>query len=312
MLCLVTGGAGFIGSHLTEALLAKGYQVRVLDDLSTGSLDNLTDIIKQIDFLTGSIQEPEMVARAVEGASLVFHLAALVSVPASIADPQLSVRLNDLGTLNVYRAAVAAGCRRLVFSSSSAVYGGQTPPPHGEEALPAPDSPYAAHKLLGEHYGRMFWPLDGLETVALRYFNVYGPRQAPDSPYSGVISIFMDRLSRQEGATIFGDGEQTRDFVYVSDVVTANLQAAEAREAAGEVFNVGTGRTATINQVYHTLSRLAGSHCPPPSYAPARAGDVKHSAALTAKAKQGLGFEAQVTLEDGLKATWRWFSQRGA
>lgn len=308
MRCLVTGGAGFIGSHLVEALAAQGYEVRVLDNLSKGSRANLATVASEIDFQPGDIQDEAAVARALDGIELVFHLAALVSVPESVARPRQSVLNNDWGTLNLYRAAARAGVRRLVFSSSSAVYGDQ-PAPHRETLPPRPQSPYAAHKLLGEHCGQVYKSLDGLEFVNLRYFNVYGPRQDPSSPYSGVVSVFMDRLKKRRAPVIYGDGLQTRDFIFVSEVARANLLAARVPAAAGLTFNVASGRSVNLNDLYRMLSGLAGRADLPPAYAPPRAGDLKHSAASVDLAEKVLGFASRFSLEEGLRETWRWHEQ---
>lgn len=299
-LCLVTGGAGFIGSHLVEALLAQGQQVRVLDNLSSGRLANLAGVLDQIEFIEGTIEDPTIVVRAVAGAEFVFHLAAIVSVPDSMAKPVQTEQINTLGTLNLLRAAREAGSHRLVLSSTCAVYGDEPTLPKTEIMRPQPKSPYAVSKLAAEYYCQIFWESFGLETVILRYFNVFGPRQDPSSPYSGVISIFVDKLSRGLIPVIYGDGQQTRDFVFVGDVVRANLLAAAEPQAAGNIFNIGTGHPVTIQQIFETLSRIFECEVTP-GYGPARSGDILHSYANPSRAEVVLGWQAQVTLETGLK-----------
>lgn len=303
--CLVTGGAGFIGSHIVEGALAKGWKVRVLDNLSTGKIENLSGVRDKIEFFEGDVRDEARVKEAVEGVDLVFHLAALVSVPISMEDPGLSATINDLGTLNVFTAAADAGVGRVVYSSSSAVYGDHNVPPHREAANPDPASPYAAHKWLGEHYAEVLQKTRGLDVVSLRYFNVFGPRQDPGSPYSGVISIFIDRLCADRGVTIFGDGEQTRDFVFVSDVANANLLAATCGLGEERVFNIGTGESVSINKLYSTLAGLCGKGAAP-THAPPRTGDVMHSCAVVERAEKILGFSAEVPLEEGLQKTVEW------
>lgn len=311
---LVTGGAGFIGSHLVEALLAGGFAVRALDDLSEGLLDNLAEARAafgaRLEFVEGSIRDAAVLREAMRGASAVFHLAAMVAVPESIENPHRCIELNDLGVFAVYEAAAEAGVRRVIFSSSSAVYG-DLPVPHHEELKPKPDTPYAIHKLLGEHYGLFFNGYKGLETVSLRYFNVYGPRQLPDSPYSGVISIFMEKLYNGEAATIFDDGGQTRDFVYVADVVRANLLALAApkEKALGRAFNIGSGTAVSIVKLYELLAQLAGRDSEAPRFAPPRPGDIRHSQGPVLLAADMLGFQAETSLSEGLRRTWDWFCQ---
>ncbi len=299
-ICLVTGGAGFIGSHIVEALLAQGHQVRVLDNLSTGRLENLAQVTDQIDFVEGSIQDVAVINKVMTDVTLVFHLAAMVSVPKSMVEPLETEFTNTVGTLNVLTAARAAGVRRLVFSSTCAVYGDEPTLPKTETMLPQPQSPYAISKLAAENYCLLFNQSYNLETVVLRYFNIFGPRQDPSSAYSGVISIFVDRLAQGLRPTIFGDGEQTRDFVYVEDVVQANLLAAEVPEAAGAIFNIGTGRPVSVNQLFEHLRHIF-NYNQEPNYAPAHAGDILHSYAAPTKAKRVLGWSAQVNFEAGLR-----------
>jgi UDP-glucose 4-epimerase len=299
-LCLVTGGAGFIGSHLVEALLAQGQQVRVLDNLSTGRRANLAGVVDQIQFIEGTIEDQATVARAVAGVEVIFHLAAIVSVPHSMAEPTQTEQVNTLGTLNLLQAARAAGVRRLVLSSTCAVYGDEPTLPKTETIRSQPKSPYAVSKLAAEYYCQIFWEAFGLETVILRYFNVFGSRQDPSSAYSGVISIFVEKLSQGVVPTIFGDGQQTRDFVFVEDVVRANLLAATVAQAAGHTLNIGTGYPISIRQLYEALRQIFECEVAP-TFGPARCGDVLHSYADPSQAKAILGWKAQVTLETGLK-----------
>lgn len=299
-LCLVTGGAGFIGSHLVEALLVQGKQVRVLDNLASGRLANLNGLLDQIEFIEGTIEDPTAVKRAVAGVEVIFHLAAIVSVPYSMNQPVQTEQINTLGTLNLLQAAREAGTRRLVLSSTCAVYGDEPTLPKIELMRPQPKSPYAVSKLAAEYYCQIFWESFGLETVVLRYFNVFGPKQDPSSPYSGVISIFVDKLSRGLVPTIYGDGQQTRDFVYVGDVVRANLLAATVPQAAGSILNIGAGQPVTIQQLFEALGRIFEREVIP-GYGPARSGDVLHSYADSSLARAVLGWQAQVTLETGLK-----------
>lgn len=309
MRCLVTGGAGFIGSHIVEALITAGHKVRVLDNLSKGSLDNLAAVTGKIDFISGDIQDEKVVLQALAGREIVFHLAALVSVPESVARPRQSMLDNDWGTLNLYRAAADVGVKRLVFSSSSAVYGDQ-PPPHHEAMLPRPLSPYAAHKLAGEHYGLVYESLGGLEFVNLRYFNVYGPRQDPSSPYSGVVSILMERFQSGQAPTIYGDGLQTRDFIHVSDVAQANLLAALTPCAAGRTFNVACGHSVSLNDLCRIMGEISNRPDLAALHAPERAGDLKYSSARVDLAQKVLGFVSRRSLQDGLRETWDRHKQR--
>jgi len=298
--CLVTGGAGFIGSHIVEALLARGDTVRVLDNLSSGYLENLAGVQGQIEFIEGDLQDESVVQQATAGVDSIFHLAAIVSVPQSMAQPVETELINTAGTLKLLEAAKANQVRRLVLSSTCAVYGDEPTLPKLETMLPYPKSPYAISKLAAEHYCQLFAHTLALETVVLRYFNVFGPRQDPSSPYSGVISIFVDRMLRGKRPTIFGDGEQTRDFVFVEDVVRANLLAAESKEAAGRVFNICTGRQITVNQLFESLRKIIEVDFTP-EYQPPRSGDILHSYGNPAQARSVLGWAAQVTFEPGLQ-----------
>jgi nucleoside-diphosphate-sugar epimerase len=302
---LVTGGAGFIGSHLSEELLARGHRVRVADSLVTGKRSNLAHL-PDIEFLEGDLADPAFAARAAAGCDYVLHQAAIPSVPRSVKDPITSNRANVDATLNVLVAARDSGVRRLVFAGSSSAYG-NTPTLPKHEAMPAnPLSPYALQKVVGEQYLQMFTRLYGLETVSIRYFNVFGPRQDPSSPYSGVISVFATALLENRPPTIYGDGEQTRDFTYVANVVDGVLRACEAPGASGEVINVATGGRISLNRLFEVMRGIIGS--PVESvHAEPRAGDVRDSQADIAKARALLGYEPTVSFEDGLTRTIDWY-----
>ena len=307
--CLVTGGAGFIGSNLVEHLVGASIEVKVLDNLSSGFLENLELCREYVDFRQGDVRDLAALQEMMSGVEVVFHQAALVSVPQSIEDPIEAAMVNDLGTLNVLQAARLRGVRRVVFASSCAVYGDLPQLPKMEEMEIKPLSPYAASKLHGETYARLYRDLYGLETVCLRYFNVYGPRQDPGSPYSGVISIFMDKAARGEKVTIHGDGEQCRDFVYVADVVQANLLAAQRQDISGLTINIGTGKSATVNNLWKNISELAGVQGEP-ERANFRPGDIRQSVADISRARKLLDFEPGYSLEEGLKLTWEWYRER--
>jgi UDP-glucose 4-epimerase len=298
--CLVVGGAGFIGSHLVEALVGRGDTVRVLDDLSTGHLHNLAGVDGKFEFIRGDILDEETMRRAMTGIDRVFHLAAMVSVPQSMVQPAKAELVNALGTLNVLLSAREEGVRRVVLSSTSAVYGDEPTLPKIETMPPCPKSPYAISKLAAEHYCQLFTDAFGLETAILRYFNVFGPRQDPSSAYSGVISIFADKMARGESPLIYGDGEQTRDFVFVTDVVQANLLAAEHPQAAGRIFNIGAGQAVSINHLFRTMADIYRVDLSP-HYQPARSGDIRHSYCDPVAARDGLGWSAQVDFETGLR-----------
>jgi UDP-glucose 4-epimerase len=315
-LYVVTGGAGFIGSHLVDALIGRGDRVRVVDDLSSGRLENLPrervgdpGSGAAIELHRADVAERQAVRTALRGASGVFHEAAQVSVPASMRDPEKSYRVNVMGTLNVLEAARAEGVGKVVFAASSAAYGDVATLPKREDMPPRPLSPYAAGKLAGESMLATWSRAFGLETVALRYFNVYGPRQADDSPYSGVIAQFLRRILAGRAPTIYGDGEQSRDFVFVADVVRANLLAMERPLEAGAVINIGTGNRVTIRSLARTLARLADSAVEP-VHEPAREGDVLHSLASIERARSWLGFQPSVELEEGLRRTLDWYRAR--
>jgi UDP-glucose 4-epimerase len=303
---LVTGGAGFIGSHLVGGLLNRGYSVVVLDNLSSGHSSNLDDFIDQIDFRKGDIRDHALVDACLKGCDTVFHLAALVSVPYSVENPMESVLVNEVGTMTVFEAAKKNQCRRLVFTSSCSVYGDDPASPHHEGLAANPLSPYAVQKWCGEKYAKLFHVLYGLDTISLRFFNVYGPRQDPSSPYSGVISIFLKQIFEQHPPTIYGSGKQTRDFIYVGDVVKALLLAAEVPEADGDVVNIGTGRAIEISELWEKICRISRVFFKP-AYAPQRPGDILHSEASTEQAVRKLGFTPDYSLEEGLAATHDWY-----
>jgi nucleoside-diphosphate-sugar epimerase len=307
---LVTGGAGFIGSHLAAALAARGDRVRVLDDLSAGRLENLEGLGTGIEFLRGSITDPAACRAAVAGVAGIFHEAAQVSVPRSIEDPLASYATNVHGTLQLLEAARAAGVGRVVFAASSAAYGDSPTLPKVESMLPQPLSPYAAGKLAGEQLLRAYASSYGMRTVSLRYFNVFGPRQADDSPYTGVIAIFVRALLEGRAPVIYGDGLQSRDFTYVSNVVEANL-AAMQRELGepGAVINVGGGERITLRELYDALSAALGVRIDV-RHAPARAGDVRDSLASIEKARALLGYEPRVSWREGLRRTVDWYREK--
>lgn len=304
---LVTGGAGFIGSNLVAALVKGGNDVRVLDDLSTGHASNLREFGSKVELIEGDIRDLATAKRAVKGVRYVFHEAALPSVPRSVADPLLSNGVNVGGILNMLVASRDEGVDRFMFASSSSIYGDTPVMPKTEEMLPTPLSPYAVQKLTGEHYCRVFFNLYGLKTYALRYFNVFGPRQDPASQYAAVIPLFLGAIKAKKGPTIYGDGEQTRDFTFVDDVVAANLCCCNApASAAGQVFNVACGRKITVNDLAHGLIKIMGSSVKP-VYVPPRAGDVRDSQADSTRAMTTLGWKPSVEFIDGLKRTVEWF-----
>ncbi len=301
---LVTGGAGFIGSHLAEELLKRGHRVRVADSLITGKRANLA-VIQDAEFLEGDLADPAFAERACAGMDYVLHQAAIPSVPRSVDDPITSNRANITATLNVLVAARHAGVKRLVYAGSSSAYGDTPTLPKREDMPPSPKSPYALQKLVGEQYCRMFFELYGFETVTTRYFNVFGPRQDPGSPYSGVISLFATALPAGRQPVIYGDGEQTRDFTYIANVVDGVLKACEASKAAGEVINIATGSRISLNELLRTLNRIVGTDLKP-AYKDVRAGDVRDSQADISKAKALLGYTPTVSFEDGLRLTLAW------
>jgi nucleoside-diphosphate-sugar epimerase len=302
---LVTGGAGFIGSHLSEELVRRGHTVRVADSLITGKRSNL-DHIRGVEFLEGDLADMDFAQRAVSGVQYVLHQAAIPSVPRSVKDPITSNRANVDATLNMLVASRDAGVRRLVFAGSSSAYGNTPTLPKHEDMPNNPLSPYALQKIVGEQYLQMFTNLYGLETVSIRYFNVFGPRQDPSSPYSGVISVFAAALIENRSPMIYGDGEQTRDFTYVANVVDGVLRACEADGASGEIINVATGGRISLNHLFRTMRDLVGGKVEP-TYAETRSGDVKDSQADITKAKKILGYEPIVSFEEGLKRTVEWY-----
>ena len=299
---LVTGGAGFIGSHLAAALLAGGHEVRVVDNLSTGSLDNLP---VGAEFVHGDLTDSDVAASVVRGCEVVLHQAAIPSVPLSISDPRPSHDANINATFNVLMAARNAAVRRVVYAASSSAYGNSAVLPKVETLPAEPESPYALQKFVGEEYCRLFTRLYGLETVSIRYFNVFGPRQDPSSPYSGVLSLFIEAALSGVAPTIFGDGEQTRDFTYVSNVVDGVLRAIDAPAAAGEVINVATGGRISLNQAWAALGAIVGP-LRDPFYEPPRAGDVRDSQADISKAERLLGYRPRIEFEEGLRQTVQW------
>lgn len=303
---LVTGGAGFIGSNLVRALVARGQQVRVLDNLATGRLENLDAVKDSIDFVHGDIRSLTVCSAAMQGIRFVLHQAALASVPRSLQDPVGCSAVNIQGTLNLLVAARDQGVERFVFASSSSVYGDTPTLPKSESMIPTPQSPYAVSKLTGEHFCRVFTRAYGLKTVALRYFNIYGPRQDPASTYAAVIPLFISHCLSGTAATIFGDGSQSRDFTFVEDCVAANLLACEAPVAGGEVCNIGARSRITIMELHAMIQRLTGRSCPPRLEAP-RTGDVQHSQADIARATTLLGYAPRHDLEAGLSHTVEWF-----
>lgn len=302
MRVLVTGGAGFIGGHLVQELLTRGHEVRVLDNLSTGFRDNLRPLEAAIEFHEGDLRDRTACLEACRAVDLVFHLAALGSVPRSIHDPQATNEVNVTGTLNLLVAARDAGARRVIFSSSSSVYGDASVSLKCENLCPNPRSPYAVSKLVGEHYCRVFRDCYGLETVVLRYFNVFGPRQSPSSQYAAVIPRFISALREGRRPIIYGDGLQSRDFTFVANVVAANLLAAEAPSAVGETFNIACGGSIALCQVLSQLQELLGTHLLPIHEA-ARAGDIRDSRADVSKAMSRIGYRPLVSFSEGLART---------
>ncbi|MGE0479805.1 MAG: SDR family oxidoreductase [Phycisphaerae bacterium] len=307
-LCLVTGGAGFIGSHLVRGLLQRGRAVRVLDDFSTGHRKNIAELEGRIELVEGDICDAAAVARAMHGVETVFHLAARASVPRSVQYPRQAHDVNITGTFNVLLAARDAGARRVVYSASSSAYGDTPALPKREDMIPRPQSPYAVSKLTGEHYAAVFARVYGLKTCSLRYFNVFGPRQDPSSAYAAVIPAFVSRMLRGERPVVFGDGEQSRDFCFVDNVVHANLLAAEAPDVNGEVVNVACGERTTLNQILKQLNELLGTNIQA-EYNDPRPGDVKHSLADLEAAKRVIGYTPQVFFSDGLRRAISWYRE---
>ena len=305
---MVTGGAGFIGSHIASALISSGARVRILDDLSTGHRENIEEIGGDVDFIEGSVADDELLNRALEGVELVFHEAAIPSVPRSVEAPRQTHIASVDGTFSLLVAARDRGVRRVVYAASSSAYGDQPTLPKSEQMLPDPLSPYAVAKLVGEYYCQVFTRVYGLETVSLRYFNVFGPRQDPGSQYSGVVSRFISALLSNERPVIYGDGEQSRDFTYIDNVVFANLNAASAKDASGKVINVANGERITLNQLLAELKDLTGKQDVTAEYLEPRVGDVRHSLADITMAQELLGYESQVDLREGLRRTIDWWT----
>jgi UDP-glucose 4-epimerase len=304
---LITGGAGFIGSNLVERLGRDGKSVRVFDNFSTGRRENLRDVKAKIEIVEGDLRNMEQVRKAVAGVRYVLHLAALPSVQRSVEDPLMTHDINVNGTLNLLVAAREARCQRVVFSSSSAVYGDTPTLPKREDMAPWPVSPYGAHKITGECYCRLFWQLYGLETVSLRYFNVFGPRQDPQSEYAAVIPKFITSILAGRSPTIFGDGTQTRDFSHVDNVVEANILAcAASKNALGESFNIACGERTSLLQLVDTINRITGKNIRP-QFAPARPGDILHSQADVAKARKLLGWKPSVNFREGIEKAIAWY-----
>ncbi|MDP9267819.1 MAG: SDR family oxidoreductase [Acidobacteriota bacterium] len=310
---VITGVAGFIGSALARAVLAQGDQVRGVDNLSTGQRENVAEVLEQIDFREIDINDAAKMSAACRGADYVLHQAAIASVPRSVLDPETSNRANVDGTLAVLMAARGSGVKRLVYAASSSAYGDTPTLPKREDMMPRPLSPYAVAKLAGEQYVSVFSHCYGFETVSLRYFNIFGPRQDPASQYSAVLAKFISQMLRGEQPTIFGDGEQSRDFTYIDNCVAANLLAcsAPAAKVSGGVFNVACGERVTVNDVFRALKPLTG-YSGEAAYAAERAGDVKHSLADISAAREALGYEPKVSFAEGLKRTVDWYRQQSS
>jgi nucleoside-diphosphate-sugar epimerase len=308
-ICLVTGGAGFIGSALVRALLARGDRVRVIDNFFSGKRENLEEVADDVEIVEGDIRDGGALGRALESVEIVFHQAAIASVPRSLVDPIASHEVNASGTLDLLAAARRAGVRRLIYAASSSAYGDTPTLPKVESMRPAPLSPYAVSKLAGEHYCQVFAGAYGLETVCLRYFNVFGPRQDPASEYAAVIPRFVTAALAREGVTIYGDGTQSRDFCYIDNTVEANLAASVAPKVSGRVFNVACGLATTLNDVVAIVGQIVG-HAVEVTYGPGRIGDVRHSLADIGAAREALGYRAAVSFRQGLERTVAWYAQR--
>jgi len=309
--CLVTGGAGFIGSSLARALVSRGDRVRVIDNLSSGRQENLADISQDLELIEADIRDEAALTRALDGVELVFHEAAIPSVPRSLANPIASHDANATGTLEVLQAARRAGVRRLVYAASSSAYGDTPTLPKVETMRPMPLSPYAVSKLAGEHYCQVFAGAYGLETVSLRYFNVFGPHQDPKSEYAAVIPRFVTAALAGQGVTIYGDGLQSRDFCFIDNTVEANLAAGSAPGVSGGVFNVACGAAINLNEVVKLVGEIVG-HAVPITYLPGRVGDVKHSLADTSAARERLGYRGAISFAEGLKRTVAWYAGQPA
>lgn len=304
---LVTGGAGFIGSNLADELLRQGAKVKIIDNLSTGFRENLEEITGDFDFIEGDLNDDSLLEKAVKDVDYVFHQAALPSVPRSVENPEETHKACVNGTFNLLRLAKENNVKRVIYAASSSAYGDQPTLPKVETMRPEPLSPYAAAKLMGEYYCQVFNRVYNLETISLRYFNVFGPRQNPSSMYSGVISRFIDALMKNEQPVIFGDGEQSRDFTYIANVVDANIKAAQASKGIGEVINAANGERISLNELLSVLKKITGKDDVAADYRAPRKGDVKHSQADNTRAVEWLGYEKKVGLEDGLKNTIQWW-----
>lgn len=308
-IALVTGGAGFIGSHIAAALVASGAKVRIIDDFSTGYLENLAEMGGDVDLVKGSVADESALKRALEDVELVFHEAAIPSVPKSVEDPRQTHIASVDSTFSLLLASREKKVRRIIYAASSSAYGDQPTLPKVEDMLPEPLSPYAVAKLVGEYYSQVFTRVYGLETISLRYFNVFGPRQDPSSQYSGVISRFIAALLSNQAPVIYGDGEQSRDFTYISNVVEANLKAAETSKGIGSIINIANGQQISLNELLQELMDLTGKSEIKADYQSARAGDVLHSVADISRARELLGFEPRVGLREGLQLTMDWWKQ---
>ena len=305
--CLVTGGAGFIGSNLAEELIRQGAKVAILDNFITGFRENLDEIKGDFDFIEGDLNDDEKLKKALEGVTMVFHQAALPSVPRSVENPAETHQACVNGTFNLLLKSKESGVRRVIYAASSSAYGDQAILPKVETMLPEPLSPYAAAKLMGEYYAQVFSRVYGLETISLRYFNVFGPRQNPSSQYSGVISRFIDALMSGKNPVIYGDGEQSRDFTFIANVVDANIKAAQTTKGIGETINAANGERISLNELLEVLKKITAKENVEAEYQPERKGDVKHSQADNTRAKEWLGYEKLVGLEDGLRKTIDWW-----